>query len=74
MAVAADTRAEGGAVSSFITPTSTSSASTVYCPAASIGRYSFKQNENGVIMGQTRFGYAFFKNRADYEAFLRRFP
>lgn len=38
------------------------------------GQYQFKENADGLIMGQTRFGYAYFYNREQYRDFLRRHP
>jgi hypothetical protein len=38
------------------------------------GRYRFRENTDGLVMGQTRFGYAYFYNREQYRQFLRRYP
>lgn len=38
------------------------------------GRYAFKRNEKGLIMGQTRYGYAYFHDEDEYLAFLRENP
>jgi hypothetical protein len=38
------------------------------------GQYEFKENADGLVMGQTRFGYAYFYRREQYYDFLRRYP
>ena len=38
------------------------------------GRYAFKRNEQGLVMGQTRYGYAYFHDEGEYLAFLRDNP
>lgn len=38
------------------------------------GEYEFKENADGLVMGRTRFGYAYFYDRQQYRDFLRRYP
>lgn len=38
------------------------------------GQYEFKENADGLVMGQIRLGYAYFYNREQYRDFLRRYP